>query len=413
MKQLDTRNVIRHRSYNRFDKIASFVLLISPIIMTYALGSYNYAFILTSVLAIISLLKKGFNIKDYPRHILFFLLYWLFIHIITANSISELFSLGLIRILLCYLMYLGLREKEFFYKTYRIICTIVISFFFLQVIMFNIFGYRVPGVTTILPLAIEIDKSDYFTKIMYGERSSSFFSEPAAFVEYIFPLLCIELFRHKKINKVIVSILVIALLLTESGTALFGLTAVLLMFVGKVVFQSKQLVSKFIVVFLSIVVIVFSVYLYSSTEIGQRLLDRQSQLDSNDSSNESSGFVRIYRGFYVFSSMNTLEQIIGNDSPSKIKSQIAACHLEISEDESNELYFNTLQTVLIRTGYIGTFLFFLLLAGLFHQSDYCGKSLVVLLFVLSFISSMLFTEVMAIYFLFIIRNERCLAPPKR
>lgn len=413
MKQLDARNAIRHRDYSRFDKVASFVLLISPIIMTYALGKYNYAFVLTSILAIISLLKKGFNIKDYPRYILLFLSYWLFVHIITANSFSELFSLGLIRIFLCYLMYFGLREKDFFYKTYCIICFIVISFFFLQVIMFNIFGYRIPGVTTILPLAIEIDHSDYFTKLIYGERSSSLFSEPAAFVEYIFPLLCIELFRQKKINKVIVSILVIALLLTESGTALFGLTAILLMFVRKVVIQSKKFISKFIVVFLSIVVIVFSVYGYSSTEIGQRLLDRQSQLDSNDSSNESSGFVRIYRGFYVFSSMSTLEQIVGNDSPSKIKSQITACHLEISEDESNELYFNTLQTVMIRTGYIGTFLFILLLVGLFRQSDYCGKSLVVLLFVLSFISSMLFTEVMAIYFLFILKNERRFAPQKR
>lgn len=370
--------------------------------MTYGWGKYDFAFILTSLLSIICLIKKGLTIDVYPKYILIYIVYWFFIHIVTAGSSSELFSLGIIRVFLCYLMYFGFKDKCFFYKTYRIICFIAIAFFFLQVIFFFLFGYRISGISTLLPLSLEMDSTDYFTRVIYGERSSSFFSEPAAFVEYIFPLLCIELFERRKVNRVTAIIIIIALLLTESGTAVVGLATIAIMYVVKVVLNSKQIIGKVTLLLFSCLVIGFTVYEYSNSEIGQRLLDRQDQLDVSGSSSGQSGFVRVYRGFYIFSNFSAIEQLFGNDSPSRIKSQISASHLEVSDGMSDELYFNTFQTFLIRTGYVGALLFFFILISLARQSDYCGKSIIVLLFTLSLISSMHFTEVMAIYFLFVL-----------
>ena len=380
-----------------FVRLTSLTLLLSPVLMIYGWGKYDFALIFTSLLSILYILKNGINTNVLPKTMLLYLCYWFIIHIFTASSTKEVFSVGIIRVFLCFILYFSIKDISFFLKSYRIICILVISFFFYQVISFWIFGYRIPGIIPFLPFAIDMDFADFITRARYDVRSASFFSEPAHFVEFILPFLAIELFRNEGKKWGLIVIIILALLLTESGTALVGLAIILCMFVLYLVKESKYTIGKFLLPAICVAIFVAAASLYSDSAIGQRLLDRQSQIDVSGDSESKSAFLRMFRGFIVFSDYGAFEQIVGNDSPEAIKKHISSTNMEIGEGMGDNMYFNTFQTALLRTGYIGTVIFYLMLIGFMKKKDFCGKAIVMTLVCLSFISFMHFTESMAMY----------------
>lgn len=386
-------------SNNLFQRIVTVALLISPIIQTYGWGSYDFAFILTSLLAIISLFKYGIRRRYLPKFLLIYFVYWFIVHEITASSVGELVPLGIIRTILVYMMFFAAIEYHYLLKVYKVVAYVSIGFFFFQETVYALSGYHPIGIITSLPLAIDADMGTFIDSKLYGVRSSSFFSEPAHFVQYILPLLCIELFGFSRVKWLRVVIVVAALLLSQSGNALFGIAVIFILTIIRLLKEKKHGVTAFILLPVFLVISLFVAREYIASEMGQRLMERQDQLDSSGGSSGQSGFTRIYRGYYVYDDYSILEKILGNDSPSAIHSHIRHCPVSFMF-EGGDMYFNTFQHVLIRTGMIGAVLYILLFFSLYRKSDYCGKAILTVILVLGFISSMYFTEAMAIYFLF-------------
>ncbi len=381
-----------------FQKIVTIALLISPIIQTYGWGTYDFAFILTSLLAVVSVFKYGIKRQYLPKYLLIYFVYWFVVHEITASSTGELVPLGIIRTFLVYMMFFAAIEYQYLLKAYSVIAYVSIGFFFFQEIVYALSGYHPMGIITSLPIAIDADMGTFLDTKLYGVRSSSFFSEPAHFVQYILPLLCIELFGRNKVNWLRAAIIAAALLVSQSGNALFGLAVVFVMTIVRMLKEKKHRVIAFILIPIFLVISLFVVREYMSSEMGQRLLERQDQLDASGASSGQSGFIRIYRGYYVYDDYNTIEKIIGNDSPTAIHSHIRHCPVSFMFEEG-DMYFNSFQHVLIRTGMIGAVLYLLLFFSLYRKTDYCGKSILTVILVLGFIASIYFTETMAIYFL--------------
>lgn len=389
--------------YNKqpfFSTVVCWVLLLSPIIQTYGWGSYDFAFIITSVLALISVVKGGFTLKALPRFLLVYFIYWLVVHEINATSYSGFFPLGVIKSFLVYLLFFTEINDKYLIKSYRIAGYAVIAFFFFQLTLSVIIGHHPSGIIRSLPIALDLDDvDDFFYKQSAGTRASSVFSEPAIFVQYILPLLCLELFGGRRIKWVGSVIIVSAILLAQSGNGLIGLVVVLLMLVIYIIKEKGSFAKRMFLLPILIVGVTFISYEYIQSEMGQRVMARRDQFDiSGNAYSGQSGYIRMYRGYYVFQERNTLEKLIGNDNPEAIRSSILQSRVSTQFGE-NDMYFNTVQSVLIRTGIIGAILFILLLFFMFREADFSGKAIVSVFIVLSFIASLFFTETMALYLL--------------
>lgn len=389
----------RQINTSRLARFVMIVLLLSPILQTYGFGKYNFAFVLTSILAVVTIVKYGFNKKLLPKTLLYFFVYWFFVHLVSARSLTDLLPLGVIKTIIVYAMFFELIEINYLIRYYRRIVVVCIAFFFFQEFTFFTTGYRVLGIITSLPLALDGDTAAYLDFASVSARSSSFFSEPAHFAQYLTPLLAIELFRIGKGKVLMLLAITITLLMLQSGNALIGMACVYAVFIIYLIFRKGSLFNK--IVYTTIVVSLLGVggSYYFSTESGQRVLSRQDQLSGkDDASNGDSGFVRVFRGYFVFDEYSFFEKIIGIDNPTIIKERIKSSKVAYSFAE-DEMYFNNFQMFLIHTGIIGGLFFFLIYFEIWKKTNACGRAILIPFLFLSFMSAIFFTETMALFWI--------------
>lgn len=386
--------------YSIFTRLVNLVLPLSPILQTYGWGRYDFTFIITIFLSIIWIIFYNGAKYIRPKWFSIYLFYYLFVQIISATSVSSLIPLGWLRIFLVYGLFFSEIKYSLFIKYYSKITIICLGFWLIQYFSFLVFGIKIPGIFTFLPIALDISDLSVFLENLYGveSRSSSFFSEPALFAQYLFPILIVLLFKNQwRNNWLYICIIIFCLLLLKSGNALIGLSIVLAGFFYWKFRNANNLKKVTLIIFIPIAIIVGGYY-YFNSEIGQSTLERQDQLNSNLSSVRSgqSGFIRIYRGYYVYEDLPFYRQIIGANNSDLIKEAIKESSVS-NMFIDGDFYFNTFQTVLIRTGMIGLIIISIFFGKLYIRATPVGKTSLFTLFILGFISSMYFTELMFIY----------------
>lgn len=384
-----------------FQKLTTWIFVLSPILQTYGWGKYDFAFILTSLVGIWALIQSKLYFKYLPQYLLFYFVYWLLIHFVSSTSMVEAMPLGVVKTILVYGAFFSVLKLPLLIKYYRIVVRICILYFFIQIIFRIATGVNLPGVFTFLPFALNTDASDYYASMLYVERVSAFFSEPALFVQYTLPYLCLLLFDNNSQNqkqKVESFIVMAALLLTQSGNALLGLVVVCFVYF---MYQMKgSAIKKWKTIF---IVIVFAIGagVFSRTDMGQKLMSRQDQVHINsvdDLGYSTSGFERVFRGYYFYAEYSTLCKIIGNDNQEykKVSAEKSKVSTFVGEDY---LYYNTIQGYLLNTGIIGLVIMFFVYKNIWIKTDRCGKCIMATFIALNFISSAYFTEIMCLYLL--------------
>ena len=324
------------------------------------------------------------------------------------TSFSDMLTPSLIYIFILY----GFFNKEIalplFLRIYRWTVFVNILFFIFQECLYTISGYRVLGILTWLPSTIggeDFDVSQYEELSMHAERSSAFFSEPAHFVQFMLPLLVIELFYVGDKKAYIRSfIYLLTLLALSSGNALLGISIIGLFFITKLLKQFHPVIGIFTILFF-VAGVVFTVNKVLKTEYGEKLMDRSEELDSN-SVQVSSGFLRIFRGYYIWDEMTGFEKTIGLNSETKLEEKIRQCSVAATFKD-NDRYMNAAQSFLISTGYIGTLIFLLFLISLWRHNNLAGRCCIAIYVALSFIASIYFTYTMVLYLLvaFLMKKE--------
>lgn len=378
-------------------------LLLAPLLQTYGWGKFDFAFILLTLLIIPYLLFYGYDNK-LPRILSLYFIFWFLTHFMHASSIRTTVSLGWGRTFLMFLMFYSCVKRETFLKYYRIISTICIAFLFLQEFSFYTTGVRIRGIITSLPLALNVQNAlEYYDYMTYTGRSASFFSEPAIFCQYVLPLFCIELFdRSRVLHFFYAAIIAVAILLSQSGNGLVGIGVIGTLYcVFEIFDRGISIKRRLIVVLLFTIIAIASTLFFIETNKGKEMLERRSEIENiggNNKDTHLSGFIRIFRGYYVFQHFSTSEKIFGQDNTDKIKQHIIGSNMYLFF-EDDELYFNTIQEFMIRTGIVGLIFYILFLFHSAKKTDLCGKTLILTLFILSFISSMFFTPIMAMFIL--------------
>ena len=394
-------------------KLTVFYLLLYPIISIYGWPSLGFGFIFSIIIVgyyIYSRLKSSKKLftQKVPMILWVYLLYWYFTSLIHAQNLSEFISLGvLLTIFLCLIYYEEIK-CDYFIKTYRIIASIIICFYYIQFVVLKTTGVLLKGVTTLLPVnfltgnGFATDLNTWYEHNELGMRPSSFFTEPAMMVQFLLPLLCIELFStYKDYRRAAVIGLTIVLL--QSGNGYFGLLAIGIVYGFHTLFGNQSFKKRFI----SLVVILASAFgsvFFVGTEMGQKVLERQDTIFDFDNSHAhswgpTSAFYRMYRGYYIYEGMSSVDKILGiGNSIDLLKAAEKNNSLSYTFEE-DDTYMNTIQSILVKTGMIGFVLLFIFSIKQWRKVGLLGRSCLIVLFVISLMSSTFFTTTMMIFLL--------------
>ena len=374
-------------------RYASFALVFGPLLGLYFFPGTSTA-LETVFMFVNGLLFAYYNRNRYivwPRYYPWFFAYALAVPVlgwVYYGNLSTVKS-SYISILLytfCFIQYAPLLRYRYIKRYYRILVTVCCAFFLLQEVMFALLGWRISGILPILPVRYEyISTAEFIQNQMVAARSQSLFLEPAHFAQYMLGYLAIVLGeacnRRRLIDRSGIA-LSLVLLFTWSGNAIV-LTALLWI----AFFFSIRLnrVVKYGVILPALALVVSGfLLLLSTTEKGSRLLQRTDEL-STEQTRLSSGAIRIYRGYLVYSSMSLPEQVTG------VGSGVATDAIEHSPYGwmfyDFERYLNNVQTLLVGYGGIGLLLFILFLWPMLRCNNHVARFCIVLFIGLSFIES--------------------------
>ena len=386
-----------------FARMVMVLLLLSPILQCYGWGKFDFSFIVMSLLAVCHLVIRGIRKTKVPRTFFFYFGWWYISHLLSSTSIGEFLPLGLIKIAITYIMYIDLFDLDYFMSKYKRIAGFIIAYFYIQELGRIFVGVHLPSVVSFLPIAVMEDAQEYIQSTIEWERSSSLFKEPAVFAQFLLPLLCYELFGRIKRNWKYILFIVVTLLWSRAGNAMVGLIAISFC-LGFSILKYEKGVKKITYSILGIGFVIGSLSIFIKTDAGQQIIERANNMNLEstlDNDYAGSTFMRIYQGFYIFDEYSTLYKIIGNDHDNYIQQQAFSSPI-ISFLYSRKdfvVYFNAFQSVLIYTGFIGLILIFLFLKGVYKENTFCGKSLLIVLIVLSFVSANFFNHITALYLL--------------
>lgn len=408
---------MKTKNRSLFLKVTIWALLLAPILQIYGFGATTFSELILYLLIVIGL-TNGYIKLQLPDLLHKYFIYFGLITVVSCLwGLNELIPrlLGVIRLFLVFCLFFSNFKYDYFYKSYKKIAFVIIAIFFAQELSYRTAGIRVSGLVPFFPLVsnfAEMEGSFTFAEhLSLISRSSSVFSEPAIMTQYLLPLFAISIFREeKKIRILIAGASALTILLSQSGNGIIGLAVVSAVYA---LYYVKKKNSKVLIITVPIAcVMALSALLYfAGTDMGQELSGRAVELqDSDNTSEQSSGFFRIYRGYFVYGEYNVIEMVTGINNFALIREKIRQCPFSFTFSE-NDMYFNTIQNYLIKTGLIGLFLYILFLWRQFKKSDYCSRSIILTLFVLSFMANIYLSYIMILYLLipyFSNKSEICI-----
>lgn len=291
--------------------------------------------------------------------------------------------------------------KEYCIKYFRRLALTFTVFFYLQYFVNLFTGIKILGIIPGLPLADATSIDSYVAMQSMLTRYCSVFLEPSHFAVYIsmYLALKIKLLEGKIWNKEVIFIF-IALLLLQSGNGYICIMAIgfgyILVNWRRILFDVKSLIT----VLFCVCALLFIFQSASSSETFSETFNRMEEISSEGDQN-SSGFTRIFRGFYYFSDLSLLEKCVGigqgnEDAYAKTHSLLSFRNLETYTDA---VYLNGIQQILVYGGFIGCILFLFFLCQYYRSKD---TILLVLPFTcLFFISGVYNSSIMLLYIVFL------------
>lgn len=329
-------------------KIYTTLLASLPILSGYAgIASVDLGSILLFLWGIVCFLAVG-NAKLYfPKGYLPFL----FFSIVCTTIVTLHFPLGLILFVINMVLALNYTNLKYLFKIYSILVYCSCVLFILQEISYTIWGVRISGLLPGLPLVYQDISNEYKQSMLFVDRSSSFFLEPAYFVEYLFPYIIIKLFAENKRSGIEAIAVSAIMLFARSGTG------VLLLFIIWGVWFFLGTFNKSYKITIAIVLGVVFFALISYGHIDNTLYSRVQELSIERGMNgvNSSGFIRFYRGYFIYFELPFINGLFGT-SVDEVNRLVASNYY--FSDNKNLTFFNGAQTLLIYYGFL-SFIFYM------------------------------------------------------
>lgn len=374
------------------------LLVLFPILYYYATPlSNSWGELLLIIYVICQLFTRGKFALKFPKYIIVYWLYCAIALVVLSNTFKITYLIpGGISTFIFFIMLgvlLSQGDNSALLKYFRLIFVPIAILFVTQEVSFKVTGSRF---CFYLPISSDtVNYGDLTFKQLeavykFNDRSASLFMEPAYFAEFLLVHLVLELFSGDNVDKLYTPwaiLICLILLILRSGTGLMGLA--LLVTIKLLSFYKRKRSKNLIALILIVLPLIYfgSVY-YLSTEVGESMMKRSSELTDQS----GSSYDRIFRGLELFNAMPLLNQCIGID-PSIFRASNMYNGVETLKDG---MLYNGFQTVLISYGFIGTFLILLVYISIYRKSSILTKSALLLLLLLSWIESLYLTPLMLI-----------------
>ena len=387
--------------YSKQQQIACFALVCMPLLQCYNfLGTALTKFLMLGLVAYFAFIVR--TRPTVPTKLKFFLLYaftvpqvFAIISGYTSEFLGSFITLGLY--FATFIFFIPHLDLSLIRKYYRVTIYISIGVFLLQEISYYATGARFGVLIPFLDLYNGTPASDYLPMYSSFNRSCSIFVEPSHFAQYLAPYLALSLneVSHKKrffdLETIVISLVFIFL---RSGNGYFLLASI---WIVQFLCCNMSVLKKLCIILPFAAIIIFYGFTYfSNSEMGEQVLSRTEQLDPNYSGDSQSGTIRIFRGFWVYSSMPTILKFFGvglggvngviDNSP-------------LSWSFVNEHYVNNVSCFLMAFGYIGVFLLVLFLISLCSKNEPGSIALIAAFICLGLMESFLFDSRMLLYLL--------------
>ena len=370
-------------------KIVSLLLIFAVVLLPYGFSGISFGTLLIAIILIVIFSSGRINSFHFGNRYLPYFLYALIIPTLCVmvrygiNSFSIIDTMCLLSI--AYIQYNY--DEKVFLKFYRYLVFTCVIVYCCQEILYLAAGYRFSGLIPSLPLiyegTVDVSMADFRLAQQESERASSIFLEAAQFAQVLLPFLCIELFSKEKISRTAI-VLTVILLLLRSGNGLLLMSMIWL--IRLLVYNPSK--KKYFSLLLILPLITIAVKYYISMESSEILVERFNGIKNNIDNASHSGFIRIFRGYYLFDALPLFDKFFGLNSGSVLSAEVTK--YPIYWLFQNDLYLNSFQSNLVYTGIIGTVLYYSWLLSYLKKVTICGKVIIMSFIFLNFIASLSF-----------------------
>lgn len=352
-------------------KIPMFLLAVFPILDYYYFGTSNFTFanVISLFLFLYTLLNGKFSFKRVPKS---YYIYWIYsalqIYLIAGIGGWSDYIPGGVKLAifsLCIFCYATYFDINLLRKYMRWVFIVASALWFFQNMVWLSTNVKI---STFLPLTNSILSNHMTYKELtlwqnevggeLIERFSSIFSEPSHFAQYALLLLAVELFIGENRNKLYTkfSVIIAAMLvLLQSGAGLIGMGYLAIIKIVYILLVTKQRKYYFYIVLL-VPMFVIGIQWYLNSQAGSYISERTEQLDYTNETSTSSGFVRLYFGWYKYGELSSNQKLLGTSR---------AAIGEMREGG----FFNGVTNVLCAQGLIGLFLLIVFYAKTCKKKD--------------------------------------------
>lgn len=403
------------------NRISIIILLLLPVFNHYDINGTDVR--LSSFLLILSLtilfmqrLLTRTRFKIYKKDILYpvaILALWqiviTFLYLMMDRYTITISYAIFIPVILVAILYLvrDLNLGPYSIQAYITISNIIIIIFVLQILLYYLFGFFLPGKMPLLSLANEFTNIPIFGVNSIGHVSfSSVFSERAKFAQYIMPYLCLCLFGYMDIvkkNMLKAVFVTIVMCLTLSGNAV--VICAIIWIVYFYLFSDEGIIHKSFYIIASVAVLYFAYMVLNNIPAFNDLFSRLFSDQSGSTYYYSKADYRIYRGLDYYINLPFCRQIFGvgfgaltsyaNKFGISSQYDVAGVYAE---------YLSSVFQVIIYTGIVGLVLYSKYFISLFKNSQDSFKVCTIAFLALSISSSIYFDYMWLIYSLLVVCN---------
>lgn len=329
-------------------KIFNILLALFPILSGYGLSlSLDFGSIMLFVFGVGCFLRYARQFK-FRLPIGYALFFWvsLILSIVWVRSVP--LRLLLFSVNICFACQFA--DWKLLWRYYSKVVWICVGFFIIQEVLYYTVGSRPSGIAPFIPTIYGGDDASRIAMTAIAERSASLFLEPSYFAQFLIPFVVINLFSTQKENlkKAIVVSFVVVLSRSGVGIMLLGITWLLWFLYGK-----SNTIWK---ILLSIAGIgIMSLLFYSDSSLLNYFTSRSAELISysGDEQFQSSGFIRVFRGYLAFSDLPALNKLLGSH-PDDVQLLLNRS-IYFGTESSN--FINGMQTILFYHGIVGAILY--------------------------------------------------------
>ncbi len=392
---------------NIANKYFCWALILFPVAVMYSFFGIPLSYVITAIGMLLAVISGRTLLLRGASWVIVFFCYMAVIpslvFFLSTHALGGLIQTGTWLFLLYMMLFNEYVERTYLRRVYGWVLIAAICFFLYQEFIYLLTDSRISGIIPFLDFTYYADSStEAFSEVQQNaNRSSSFFLEPAMFAQFLVPGLAMNM-KYTRKNFLCFLGLLIIIVIGRTGTGLFigAIASVIYLLNWK---EGSKAVKFTFYCVIFIVGLIGARYIMT-TNYYTYISARTEEFSSDD----SSAFVRFFRGYLLLGAMTPAEKLLGVGTKNLVEITQRPGVSAFFGD--NDIYMNGVQSVLVGGGVVGLALFFWMLWKIYRQADSTGRYIILLFSIQSLMAASYLSALMLVDLIFALKYKRtCLS----